>query len=61
MYETYENILIYIISCKTLTVPEPLCITLDKIDGFVRVRGDKFRQLVLFDHGLFDKIHDKIK
>ena len=34
---------------------------MDKIDGFFRVRGDEFRDLVLFDHGLFDKICDKIK
>ena len=36
-------------------------IKFDKIDGFIRVRGGEFRYLVLFDHGLFDKICDKIK
>ena len=36
-------------------------IRFDKIDGFIRVRGGEFRYLVLFDHGLFDKIFDKIK
>ena len=30
-------------------------IRFDKIDGFIRVRGDEFRYLVLFDHQLFDK------
>ena len=32
-----------------------------KIDGFIRVRGDEFKHLVLFDYKLFDKICDKIK
>ena len=36
-------------------------IRFDKIDGFIRVCGDEFRHLVLFDHGLFDKICDKFK
>ena len=36
-------------------------IRFNKIDGFVRVRGGKFRHLVLFDYGLFDKICDKIQ
>ena len=36
-------------------------IRFDKIDGFIRVRGDEFRHLVLFDYGLFDKICEKIK
>ena len=41
--------------------PKPLSIRFDKIDGFIRVRSGKFRYLVLFDCGLFDKICDKIK
>ena len=36
-------------------------IRFDEVDGFIRARGDKFRHLVLFEHGLFDKICDKIK
>ena len=36
-------------------------IRLDKINGFIRIHGNEFRHLVLFDHGLFDKICDKIK
>ena len=41
--------------------PKLLHIRFDKIDGFIRVCGDKFEDLVLFDHGLFDKIYNKIK
>ena len=33
----------------------------DKVDGFIRVRGGKFRYLVLCDYELFDKICDNIK
>ena len=36
-------------------------IRLDKINGFIRIHGNEFRHLVLFNHGLFDKICDKIK
>ena len=46
---------------KTSTGPKPLRIRFDKKDGFIRVRGVEFRYLALFDHGLFDKICDKIK
>ena len=42
-------------------VPKPLHIRFDKIDGFIRVRGDEFRNLVLYDYRLFDKICDKVK
>ena len=31
------------------------------MDEFIRAPGGEFRHLVLFDHGLFDKICDKIK
>ena len=54
-YETYENILLYHISYKTSTGPKPLRIRFDKIDGFTRVLVGKFKHLVLFDYGLFDK------
>ena len=33
----------------------------DKIDEFTKVPGSKFEDSVLFDHGLFDKISNKIK
>ena len=36
-------------------------IRFDKIDGLFRVRRGEFGYLVLTDHGLFDKIYDKIK
>ena len=44
-----------------MTGPKSLRIRFDKIVGFIRVRGGEIRHLVLFDHGLFDKICDKIK
>ena len=59
--KSYENISVYDISYKTSTGPKALRIRFDEIDGFIRVRGGEFRYLVLFDHGLFDKICDKIK
>ena len=51
----YENILFCDISYKTSTDPKLLRIRLDKMDGFIWVRGGEFRYLVLFDRGLFDK------
>ena len=57
----YENISVFDISYKTSTGLKPLHITYCKIDGFIRVCGGEFRHLVLFDHGLFDEICDKIK
>ena len=57
----YENISVYDISYKTSMGPKPLHIMFDKIDAFIRVHGDEFRHLALFDYGLFDKICDKIK
>ena len=59
--ELYENISVYDISYKTLTGPKPLLIRFDKVDGFIRVRGDEFRHLVLFDYELFDNICEKIQ
>ena len=59
--KTYENTSVYGILYKTLKDPKPFCLNFDKIEGFIRVRGGEFRYLVLFDHGLFDKICDKIK
>ena len=59
--KSYENISVYDISYKTSTGRKPLRIRLDKIDGFIRVRGSEFIHLVSFNYGLFDKICDKIK
>ena len=58
----YENIsIIYDIQNKTSKVPKPFRIKFNEIEGFVRVRGDGFIHLVLFDYEFFDKIRDKIK
>ena len=48
----YKNILVYGIHKK---------LRLGEIDGFIRVRGSEFRYLGLCNHGLLDKICDKIK
>ena len=42
----YENILIYVISHKTLIDPKPLRIRFNKIDGFIRIY-DRARNLRL--------------
>ena len=39
---------------------KPLRIRFDKINRFIRVRGGEFRNLVLFNHGLFDNFCDNI-
>ena len=52
----YQNISRYETSYQTSTGPKPFRIRFHKIHGFIRVRGGEFRCLVLFDHGLFDKI-----
>ena len=57
----HENISVYDISYKTSTVPKPLRIRFDKIDGFIMVLDGKIKYLVLFGYGLFNKICDKIK
>ena len=33
--KSYENISVYNILYKTLTVPKPLCVKFDKTDGFI--------------------------
>ena len=60
-YETFENILIFNISCKTSNGPKPLRIRFNKIDIFISVLDGEIKHLVLFDYGLFDKICDMIK
>ena len=56
----YEIISVYDISCKIAMGPNLMRIRFDKIDGFIRVRGDEFRYSVLFDCRLFDNIYDTI-
>ena len=46
--KSYENILIFHISCTILIRAKPLRIMFDKADGFIRVH-DGTRYLVLFD------------
>ena len=36
-------------------------ITFDKIDAFIRVCGNEFRHLALFDYGLLDEICENIR
>ena len=48
-------------SYQSSTGPKPLRIRLDTINEFIRICCGKFRYLVLFDHGLFEKNCDKIK
>ena len=57
----YEKISVYDISYKSSTSPKPLRVRFDKIDEFVRVNGGEFWYLVLFNHGLFDKIYGNVK
>ena len=55
--KSYENILVYKISYKTLIEAKPLRIRINKVHGFIRVY-DGTRYLVLFD---FEKYHDSFK
>ena len=45
--KSYEDILIYDISYKTLVDPKPLHIRFDQIDGIIRIY-DRIRYLTLF-------------
>ena len=58
--KSYENILIYNISYKSLIDSTPLHIRFDKIDGFIRVY-DGTRYLVLFGSEKYDSIYDRIR
>ena len=44
---SYENILVYDVSYKTLICVKPLCIIYNKVDGFVRDYSET-KYLVLF-------------
>ena len=57
----YEKISVYNILYKIPTVPKPLRIRFDKIDGFILSFDCKIKHLILFDYGLFNKICDNIK
>ena len=57
---SYENILVYNISYKTLIGAKPLRIRFDRIDGFIRVY-DGNRYLVLFGAAKYDPIYNRIR
>ena len=58
--KSYENILVYNISYKTLIDAKPLRIRFDKIDGFIRVY-EATRYLVLFGSKKYDFIYNMIR
>ena len=58
--ESYENILVYNISYKSLFDSKPLNTNFDKIDGFIRVY-DGTGYLVLFGSEKYDFIYKKIR
>ena len=60
MKKSYENILVYDISYKTLIGAKPLRIRFDKVDGFIRVY-DGTRYLVLFGGEKYDFICNRIR
>ena len=58
--ESYKNILVYNISCKSLIDAKPLCVRFEKKDGFIRVY-DGARYLVLFGSEKYDFIYNRIR
>ena len=58
--KSYEYILIYNISYKTLIGAKPLRIRSDKVDGFIRVY-DETKYLVLLGHKKYDTIFGNIR
>ena len=58
--KSYENILIYDISYKTLIYPKPLRIRFFKIDGIIRIY-DGARYLTLFDSEKYEGIYNRIR
>ena len=58
--KSYENILIYKISCKTFIGATPLCIRFEKVDGFIKVY-DGTKYLVLFGPEKNDVIYNRIR
>ena len=58
--KSYEYILIYNISYKTLIGAKPLRIRSDKVNGFIRVY-DETKYLVLLGHKKYDTIFDNIR
>ena len=58
--KSYENILVYSISCKTLIGANPLRIRFNKVDAFIRVY-DGTRYLVLIGPEAYDVIYNRIR
>ena len=58
--KSYENILVYNISYKTLIDARALRIRFDKIDEFIRVY-DGTSYLVLFDPEKYDAVYNRIQ
>ena len=58
--KSYENVLIYNISCKTLIGVKPLRTRLDKIDGFIRVYDGSI-YLALFGIEKYDGIYNRMR
>ena len=56
--KSYENILVYSISYRTVIGDKPLCIRFNKINGFIRVY-DGTRDLVLFGPEKYDAIFNR--
>ena len=50
--QSYENVLVYNISYKTLIGAKPLRIRFNKVHGFIRIY-DGTRYLTLFGHGKY--------
>ena len=57
---SYKNILVHDISYKKFMCTKPLRITLDKIDGFIKIYNGT-RYLVLFGPEKYDVIYDSIR
>ena len=58
--KSYENILVYNISCKSLIDAKPLRIRFVKVEGFIKVY-DGTRYLVLFAPEEYDAICNRIR
>ena len=57
---SFENSSIYVISYKTFMGAKPLCITFNKINGFIKI-DDGTRCLALFGPKRYDAIYDRIR
>ena len=60
IWKSYENILVYNISDKTLVGAKPLRIRFDKVDGFISVCGET-RYLVLFEREKYGATYNRIR